>query len=165
MKRRRPLSRRRAGHTLAEMVIVGMIVALVGTFATKAWTPIGDSIVDLRTRAVASSELRLAAEYLRDDFGGAQLVVNEDGEKLLIRREEDAAALGGVPRGTADPGIRYWLEDGHLMRRDLYRKVEFVAARDIQGFSVRKVRGKEIRIAVTAGLDKDQRTVTLAWVL
>ncbi|MBL7009219.1 MAG: hypothetical protein ISR76_09490 [Planctomycetes bacterium] len=157
-------SRSRSGHTLSEMVIVGMIVALIATYATRAWNPIGDSIVGLRERAVASSELRLAVEYLREDFGGAAAVVEESGEKLLIRREEAVAFVGGVPVGTADPGIRYWLDEDRLVRKDLWTLQEFVVARRVGSFQITRFHGIEYRVALTAGADSDQRTITLAWV-
>ncbi|MBC8328562.1 MAG: type II secretion system protein [Planctomycetes bacterium] len=156
--------RRRSGHTLVEMVIVGMIVALVATFATRAWNPIGDSIVGLRERATASSELRLAVEYLREDFGGAAEVAEETGEKLLIRREAAVAFVAGVPSGTADPGIRYWLDEDRLVRRDLWSRDEFVVARKVGSFQITRFHGIEYRVALTAGADSDQRTITLAWV-
>lgn len=156
-------SHRQSGHTLVEMVVVGMLVAVLGISASRAWQPVGHSIDGLRDRAVAASELRLAVEYLRQDLGGAEKVAQHGRDGIQIRREAASAFLAGVPQGSPDPGIRYRLDGDKLIREDLATKETFIVARALTGMKVRHHAGAEVRITLSAGPDSDRRDLTLAW--
>lgn len=164
-KPRRFASARRAssGHTLVELVVVTVLMALLTVLIAQAWRPIGQSTAALRAEAAGMTELRLALAFLRQDFGATEHASAVPGGGLELRRE--LAALERFGRGTLarDPGVLYRLEDDQLLRIDRLNNERFSVAREIRGLRVENMPGGGVRVQLQAGRDPEVREIEVVW--
>lgn len=161
---RRPKQSRRSGHTLIELMVVTTLMTLLTFLVAQIWRPLTFNTSKLRDRAVASTEIALAADFLRKDFGGALSAKEISEQALSITREFDVAdRLKSMASGDVDPGIEYRFADGGLMRRDLHLKEEVQVAHGISDFVVRRRPNGELHIEMTGESGNDQCTMTLIW--
>lgn len=148
------------GFTLVELMVVTTISSILVLLAMRAWQPHHFTTLALRHRAHAVSDLRLSADALLQDLGGAETLSIVAG-KLLIQREEAVAVLAGGWTGAADAGVLYGLRNGEFTRRDVASGVTVVIS-NIDGFLVQDVSG-DLRVTLSNGTDSSLRTVTLIW--
>ncbi len=153
----------RAGHTLVEMIVVTTLLALVTMLAAKAWAPLGKGTFGMRDRVVASTELRVAMEFLRRDLGAAKKVVWTSDGTLLIERETAAATLAGYPPPRKDPGIHYRLKDDLLLRRETISVGEIVVARSLSDFDLSRHKKGGLLIRLAAGKGEDAKDLSLVY--
>lgn len=162
MRRRAP-SAGAAGYTLVDVLVTTIIVGVFATVVTGASRFVSVATASLRDRARNTMELRMAAEYLRQDLGGAAILTTMEDGRFKIVREEAVARLLGAWTNGADPGLVYELRDGRLVRTDLGSGAETVAAVAMTGCSATDTATDEVTISVTAGTGSEARTVTFVW--
>ena len=153
---------RHAGHTLVELLVVGVIMSIISIVVMKGSAPMAWSSLHLRNRNLSSNELRMAVESLLQDLGGAERLKIQSG---LLHIEREAAVLQalGLYSGSKDLGVEYRLDEGSLWRQDLEAGSDLVVARDLEAWAVARIPGVGIRVTAVAGVDDAERTVELTW--
>ncbi len=152
------------GHTLVELMVVTTLMTMLTFMIAQVWRPIAVSTTTLRERAVASTEVGLAAEFLRKDFGGASTAKDVTETRLLIKREfEVADRMKSMATGDEDPGVEYYLEDAGLMRRDLLLNQEVQVAHGLTTFEVGRAPDGDLKIQLGSGEGKNAHQLTLIW--
>jgi len=146
------------GATLLEVMVAGVIVALMSVGIAHAWRFVGGSTVKLRDRARAIAELQMAVEYLRSDLGGAARAGLGRGGRLRIERP---AAVAAVEGGSSV--VEYRLDGGRLIRGEPDLGRETVAALDLTAFTVRRDPGGEVTIRLETGRTATRYGATLVW--
>ena len=153
---------REAGHTLLELLVATTVSTLIVVLAMEAWRPMGSSALGLRDRARADTELRLAADALLQDLGGAQTALpGPDGELQIVRVPALAQRLGAFSGGD-DDGIVWSFADGRLSRWDHELSGDFVLADGLTAFTVTRD-GDETHVLLGAGSGADARQLELVW--
>jgi type II secretory pathway component PulJ len=162
--RRSNTSRRQRGHTLIELMVVTTLMTLLTFMVAQVWRPLTHSTATLRDRAIASTEISLAAEFLRKDFGGAVYAESLSEQTLNIRREfEVANRLKSLASGDLDPGVEYRFADSGLMRRDFHLNEEVQVAHGITSFVVRRTPNGDLNIELISDAGRDEHKMTLVW--
>lgn len=157
-------SSRRSGHTLIELMIVTTLMTLLTFLVAQVWRPLTSSTAMLRDRAIASTEISLAAEFLRKDFGGALSAQDISEQTLMIQREFDVAdRLKSMASGDVDPGVEYRFHDGGLMRRDFHLNEEVQVAHGITTFAVKRKPNGDLTIELGSDAGKEEHKMTLIW--
>ena len=151
-----------AGFTLLELLVTAVLVGLLSWVLMTSLGPLNRATFALRDRARASSELRLAVDYLLRDLGAAESALPQDEGGLVIKRGEQAATLAGVWSGS-DPGIVYELSGEMLTRFDVGRDIFVVVAGGLQTFDITR-RGSETQIEIVMTDDQPGEGIRLAWV-
>ena len=159
MKTRARLS---SGFTLLELMVASTVGIIVLLAAMLAWTPMSRSSLLLRERAVDTTEMRMAVEWLLADFGAADEGLPDIIGDLLITREQEFAELEGAWAGS-DPGIRYTLLGDILLREDLALDTSVVVSTGITLFDVQRPGGVQTTIDLGTGSDDAFRAVRLVW--
>jgi prepilin-type N-terminal cleavage/methylation domain-containing protein len=162
------MSRRRGrGFTLVEVLVAAVLVGVFATISAGAARFVGTSTAAMRERARATTELRMATEYLRQDLGAAESVEIAEGDALRITRRPACARLAGslvhLPSGDADAGVRYALRDARLVRTEIASGTEVVVAMAMTAFTLSERSDDEIGVYVAAGHGPERRAVTLVW--
>ena len=117
--------------------------------------------LELRDRARAAAELRLAVDSLLQDMGGADtVVVTAGGELQIVREQAVAEVLGAWDDG--DLGILYSLVGDSLLREDLALGTSVVVATRLDDF-VPDDSGPDVDITLSVGSELSYREVTLTW--
>ena len=158
----RRAARRRRGSTLPDVLCAASLVGIFASVAGGAARYMGQATSALRVRARVATELRMAAEFLRQDLGGAASVAESDGGVWITRTEPVAKLQGGWVTG-ADAGIEYVEVDGRLVRRDLADGTEIVVARGVAELVVAEPASDSTSVSITIGAGSEGRTVTLMW--
>lgn len=153
--------RPRGGFTLVELMVTMTLASIVMTLSLRAWKPMSHATLELRDRARAVAELRLAVDGLLQDLGGADsVVVTVDGDLAIFREQAVAEVVGAWSGG--DLGILYSLDGEQLLREDLALGTSVVTATRLEAFEVTDgASGVDVRLAV--GSDLTYREVTLTW--
>ena len=149
----------RGGFTLLEMLIVGMLGALLLAFAANATRWYTRSISDQHISSELGRELKFAAQAIAQDFGRSVAAQTGDGTDLLFDYDSngDSTAQWAAP----DKVIRYVLQGGVLLRRDLSDGTEIPIARNINTVSV-SGDGTELDVYLLATYRTTQQDLTLA---
>lgn len=152
------------GHTLVELMVVTVLMTMLTFMVAQVWRPIAASTSSLRDRAVASTEVGLAVEFLRKDFGGASTAKDITETRLFIKREfEVADRMKSLATGDEDPGVEYHLEEGGLMRHDFLLNEKVQIAHDLTTFEVRRAPSGDLNIKLGSGEGKNAHQLTLIW--
>ncbi|RKY22128.1 MAG: hypothetical protein DRQ55_01955 [Planctomycetota bacterium] len=151
-----------AGHTMVELMVVGVIMAILAMIVMQAASPMAASTLRLRDRNYASTELRFAVESLLADLGGTEKVKAPSGDLKLERYTEVLVALG-LYSGGNDAGIVYSLDGTDLHRADDEAGTDVIVARNVQSFVATRVPSVGIRATFVTGLDDAERTVEVVW--
>jgi len=150
------------GFTLLELTIVLLVSTMVMLLAGALQSSYGHRSADLLERAEVVRELQLAIDSLRGDCGAATVVIRQQADSVVIRREPAALAAAGLQLTGLDAGVRYRLAGEDLIRRDLEFGGEYVVAQRLENFLVQR-QGTEVRMILTAGTGAEQKVVTLRW--
>ena len=160
-RRQRAGTRGRRGFTLVELMVTVTLSSIVMTLALRAWRPMSHATLELRDRARAAAELRLAVDSLLQDMGGADtVVVTAGGELQIVREQAVAEVLGAWDDG--DLGILYSLVGDSLLREDLALGTSVVVATRLDDF-VPDDSGPDVDITLSVGSELSYREVTLTW--
>jgi prepilin-type N-terminal cleavage/methylation domain-containing protein len=153
--------RRSRGFTLVELMVTVTVSSIVMTLALRAWKPMSHATFELRDRARAVAELRLAVDALLADLGGAESVaVTLDGE-LQIFREPAVAGLAGA-WDDGDLGILYSLAGEDLLRQDLALGSSVILATRLGSFAAVES-APDVDVTLSVGSKLSYREVTLRW--
>lgn len=155
--------RRRAGYTLAELLITVTVASIVVTIALRGWGPLSQSTLSLKARAAGNAELRLAIDAVLADVGAAETVSRTVDGDLWIVREQQRAEVLGTWIADEDAGVLFTLADGRLTRIDLTSSQEIVVAR-LDTFDVTET-VDEVDILFGYGSGADAFSYTLTWEL
>lgn len=156
-------SRRHAGYTLAELLIVVTLSSIVVSIALRGWAPLSRSTLALRDRAAANAELRLTIDALLDDFGcAANAEQTVDGD-LWIVREQVCAELLGTWEDDADAGVLWTFDSGDVLRIDLTSGQTALVGR-LETFEVTEEEGV-VDVRMVVGAAPDAYEYTLSWEL
>lgn len=151
----------RGGFTLVELLVVLTLSAILLLLGMRAFAWQQQSVLSLRSQAHVGTELRLAAEWLLSDLGAAASVTAAGSDIVLIEREQKMAELLGTWSGGADAGLRYFLHDGYLVRRDLSTGIALPVA-VMDAFDVTEEDdGLHMTLALGSGLQF--RTLSFVW--
>ncbi len=159
------MSRARAserGHTLIELTVVATLLGIFGVVFGLAGRYMSGQTVQLRLRARVASELRMALEFLRQDFARADTVVPEKG-RLRIVREDPITDLEDPKAWAPGTHVEYVEDEGRLVRIELDPPRKTVVARLISGFKVDQPDGFATHVTILAGEGLLERNVTLVW--
>lgn len=155
--------RHQGGHTLLELTIVVTILSVLMTLVARAQRPFSEMVMELQDRAVSSSELHMAVDYIARDCGAALEVKRLSKTSFLIQREEARLRRLGLASDGEDPGLKYSYRDGQLLREDKVQGGSFVVATGLTGFEVSRMRSGRLRIKIQDGIEPEQHEITLVW--
>ena len=152
-------TRRRAGFTLLEMLVVGLLGVIVLTFLGNAWRWYSRATATAHITAQLSRELKTAAEAIAEDFGRALAARTVDGDQLQFNLDTDG---DGVAAWAApDTVIEYaTTSQKKLVRRDLAATTELPMADNVSTLVAQVVAGK-LQVQLVAEYRDDQADVTL----
>jgi type II secretory pathway pseudopilin PulG len=155
----RARSRSRAGFTLLELLVVGILGTLVLVFIANAWRWYSRSVQSLQVSTQLTRELKLASEAIAQDFGPAVAARTVDGSQLQI--DSDDSLVDGVAQwGAPDLVIEYAVEGTRLIRRDLNAATQLTLADHIAELSAETIGGK-LQVRLTARYRGMDQIVTL----
>ena len=154
---------RERGHTLVEVLVTAILVAILGIVFGLAGRFMSGETVKLRKRARAVSELRMAVEYLRQDLARAQSAQAITDGGLRIVPEDPIADLEPPIDPATDRTIEYITSEGRLIRQDAGTETDTVVAVNLAAFDVDHPDGIQTRIYLSAGEGDLTRAVTLIW--
>lgn len=150
------------GHTMVELTVVGLIMAILATVSMQAASPMALSSLKLRDRNLSSTELRMAMLSICQDLGGAE-GAKAPGGRLEIEREEAVLKALGLYSGGKDQGVEYSITDGDLHRNDKEADTDVIVARGLTSFVAVRIPTGGVRIVIVSGSDMSERTVELRW--
>ena len=153
----------RRGYTLLELVLTALSVAVLAIVVGAAWGLFTPAIYSLRDRTRGVTELRMALEYLRQDFAGVEAALPTLDGNLMITRNKSVAKLEGGWQAGMDQGVEYAFSAGRLVRRDVKPNTEVVVALNLNSFVVDQPDPSTTRVVLSAGEGQGVRTVTLLW--
>ena len=145
------------GHTLVEVTITSLLVAVLAMGVSGAWRALGGATIKLQHRARAATELRAVVEFLRQDFGAAGSVQVTGGGKLRIRWIAEVKAIVGSQH------VDYEFADGKLTRKNPSGDATTVVGIDLVEFEVEEGEEEEVTVRIAAGEGLGRRAVTLRW--
>ena len=149
--------RRRAGFSLLELLVVGMLGVLVITFIGNAWRWFARSTSELHVSAQLARELKLAADAIAADFGPALAARTIDGTTLQINLDGNADDIADW--AAPDTVIEYALVGGKLLRRDLAAATEVPVAH-IAALEAQSA-GTNLNVLLTAAFRDTDHELTL----
>ena len=97
------------GYTLLEVTVTAVLIGIVAITITGASRFFQPEILALRERSRTTTELKMAVEYLRLDFAGAESANATGTNTLLIKRRQAVAEVEGGWDSGEDSGIEYSL--------------------------------------------------------
>ena len=147
--------------TLIELMVAMTLSSIVMMLALRVQGPQQRAIIDLRDRAYAAGELKLACEWLRHDLAGGRLV-RMNGPFLHIEREAQVARQYGAWAGTWDLGIGYRLDGKNLLRINWKNAEAHAVATGLTAFDV-TIQGERVSVRIAVGEGFAGRAVTLVW--
>jgi type II secretory pathway component PulJ len=151
--------RPRAGFTLLELLVVGMLGVIVLGLVGNAGRWYGRSMHAANVDLQLSRELKIAAETIAADFGPALAARTVDGSQLQLNL--DSGAEDGVAQWDApDTVIEYVRQGTRLLRKDLAATTELTVAEYITAVEAEVVSG-HLQVKLTAGFRGDEQDVTL----
>ena len=155
---RRPRIRRRAGFTLLELLVVGLIGTLMLLFITNAGVWYSRTTRDMHVASQLNRELKLAAEAIAQDYGPALAARTTDGTDVQFDLDDnsDATAQWGAP----DTIVQYVLSGGRFLRRDLSSGIDVPMARSITAMETEVVDG-HLNVHLTATYRTTTQDLTL----
>ncbi len=132
------------GFTLLELAVASLLVAILALATGAANRATARATIALRDRARAVTELRMAVEWLRQDFGGARGARAAGGGTLEI------TPVRGTPL--------LYRRDGRRLLRD-----GTAVALEVGAFEVSALPGGRTRIALATGSGDAACAMTLFW--
>ena len=150
---------RSRGFTLLELLVVGILGALVLTIIANAWRWYARSIGDIQVTAILTRELKIATEAIAQDYGPSIATRTPDASTLQL--DIDGGPLNGAADwDTPDTVVEYSIEDEQLIRRDLKTGTEIPLARHIISMDTEVVDG-QLQLHLLARLRKTDLSMTL----
>jgi type II secretory pathway component PulJ len=147
--------------TLIELMVSLTFSSIVIMLAMKTQGPQRRAIIDLRDRAYAAAELKLASEWLRHDLAaGDQVSLN--GQFLHIEREGELSSQYGAWTGSWDLGIGYRLDGKNLLRINWKTAEAHAVATGLTAFDISNS-GNTWTIHIAVGTGFAGRTLDLIW--
>jgi len=143
---KRTANHHRAGFTLLEMLVVGMLGTILILFTTNALRWYSRSVQATEIANQLTRELKMAAEAIAQDYGQASAAQTPDGITLQIQSD-------GVM-------IEYAVQANQLMRTNTSTAVALPVATHIKQVAAETVDGK-LQVHLTAELRNTDQTVTL----
>ena len=158
---------RTRGFTLAELLVVVTVSAIVVVTALRAWAPIHTNTEHLRQRAHHVSELRLAVDWILADLADAVAVAETVDSELWIQRSPERIAALGLTTPILgwyppDGGVTYALSGTDLVRTDVDEGTPIVVATAIQAFEVSEP-GDGVHVDIVVGTGLGERAIELVW--
>lgn len=161
MARRR--THKAAGFTLAELLLVSVLMMGVSMVTAQTWRYLGVDIVNLRNRVRLSQELRIAVESISRDMGAVVGATPVDGDSVLLCQDGGKTPNGQADWGKPDIVLQYYVSDGKLIRKDQSTGTEIVIASDVSNFTVEYLTGSVLRMIVEVQRRDVARKVTFIW--
>jgi len=158
-----PPSHRAGGFTLGELLVVSMLMTGLTVAIAQTWRYLAVDIVDLRTRARLSQELRIAVESLAEDMGAVVGAAPMGGDGVLLCRDSGQTPNGLADWGAPDIVVQYYLSDGKLIRADQSTGAEIVIAGDVSSFTIEDLPGSLLRMILEVRRRGLSRQVTFMW--
>jgi len=152
-----PRYRRSSGFTLLELLVVGMLGILVVKMSTDAAKWYVHSVSEINISVQLNKQMKLAAEMIAQDAGGALAQRTNTGDDLEFNIDAgDSTAQWTAP----DTVVHYSINNGLLIRHDLLADEEVVVARNITAFTVTDD-GTYLDVHLVAGFREEQQDIHL----
>ncbi len=160
---KRAALRHRRGFTLVEVLVCGTLSTMLAVLLSTTWRGLGRPVVDAMASARIVQEAQLAATSLARDFGGSlaesagrlggptdlQWVGRMQPGGTELRLCFDGTGFNGLPEwGTPDTVIRYFVDDGKLIRWNETTDTMFVVANLVEEMEVVDL-GSAVQIRIT----------------
>lgn len=156
-------SNKAAGFTLAELLIVSVLMMGLAMVTAKVWRFLSADMADLAARVRLNQELRFAVEGLREDMGAAVGATPVGAGGVLLCKDGGATPNGVADWVEPDIVVEYYLFDGKLFRLDQSSGTEIVIADDVSGFTIEDVTASLMRMVVEVQRSGVTRQATLMW--
>ena len=154
---------RAAGFTLAELLLVSVLMMGVSVVTAQTWRYLAVDIIDLRTRARLSQELRIAVESVSQDMGSVVGATPVDGNSILLCQDSGTTPDGQADWGSPDIVVQYYVADRKLIRKDQSTATEIVIAGDVSSFTVENLTGTVVRMIIEVQRGDVTRKATFIW--
>lgn len=156
-------NRVRSAFTLMELLVTSILVSGVLALSARFCRNYCLSLLDLSGRQTVLRELRLAQQYLAQDFGPAVGATAMGGNRLLICQDAGNAPDGVAQWGSPDVLVEYCLTDGLLYRYDYSSDLDVAVASCVQDFAVSEAGESDLSISLTVECAQASRDMSLEW--
>lgn len=161
MRGRAPANR--PGFTLLELLITAGLCAGLAMITAHFWRFYSYQLGDLKTRARAAQELRLAVDSITHDLGSTVGATPVGDDAVMLCRDAGDIPNGSAQWGEPDQMVLYSLVDGQLVRDDQSLGVAIVVADGVRTFAAEDVSESVLRVTIAVGFGDVTRQATLMW--